>query len=287
MRRLIKVPDQSRLLAAGASPTENPKVQVTFPESGWIVGAVFDTRQNDGTAIARSACEVKLQTLGQQTALTTDGETDAYAPLVSLMGSAATTQVWPLVRKVRSNDSLWTQFRNVSPDLAINPFGGFFFLRDSDLPPGYRPGPVNSTLPACTRVMVDPRIAWDATLPSGTTGQAEVWQVKWDAWVTGFRFGLANDDGSGLGSIDAMLEVLGGECALTASGQNGGGSDFAPLPLLNSGESQFLRIVRKVKIDDLFRTYYRNVSLTTDFQPRGALFLRCDVDVKACSLTSG
>src|SRR5258708_10155484 len=83
--RIIKIPASPAPPAAiGSAPGKSAgPVQLEFLDSGWIVGAIFDSK-NAGTPAQRSSLGVQIITVGNTSAITSGTRERAFIP-VSLL----------------------------------------------------------------------------------------------------------------------------------------------------------------------------------------------------------
>lgn len=127
--RFIKAPN---LISIPAGTFGQDSV-VEFQQAGWLVS--FQATAVDPTSglevpNARAALEVKIETLGQQTALTTDGQSADYIPVALV--AFGLDQIFPMVREVAINDKLRLSFRNTS-NVALLPKAAFGFVARIDI----------------------------------------------------------------------------------------------------------------------------------------------------------
>lgn len=127
--RFIKAPN---LIAIPAGNFGSDSV-VEFQQDGWLVSFqadAVDPVSGLEVPLARAALEVKIETLGQQTALTTDGQSADYIP-ISLVAFGL-DRIFPMVREVAINDKLRLSFRNTS-NVALLPKAAFGFVAKIDI----------------------------------------------------------------------------------------------------------------------------------------------------------
>lgn len=289
--RVIKVPDVAPLAAAGLNgpPVESTSVNVRFFEDGFIVGASFDVL-NEGTQLARSSVGVRIECVGRESAITTDGDGAAFiqmnllCPWIQTIGVGA----FPLVRHVTTGDELRITYNNSATNegATYNPAGAFYFVADDELPEGcVYPDPLNTELPACTRALLVPNQLDSTGLPTslaaGVTGEDGVVKVNQDGLILGFRAEPLVNSGTGRAMFSAKLETFAKEEALTCDGT---AADFVHVPILCSGWESFLHLVKEACIRDRLRVNFRNTDDSAGVKAAGVWLLRGYSDVAARSL---
>lgn len=285
--QVLKIPDFAQLAAAGAgpplAPTTSPEQQLEFLAPGWIVGALFDSK-NASTHANRSSLAVRIFTVGQTSALTTDTKDRAYIPISLLspdMGAAG-LDVWPLVRHVEPYDKLSFSFQNLNTGGAQIPTGAVLFVPDEQVPDCVRPDPVGSSLPACTRAMLTPGGPDPVNFlaPGIWPDQIVTWQ--YDGIVNAFRAdNIADATGSNRANIAFLIDTWGGDrMAITTDGR---ASAWVTSTLLTCGPEQALRLLRRVEIRDQWRVSVQNTG-AGNLAPSSCFFLDGDRDILTRSL---
>jgi hypothetical protein len=283
--RIIKVPDYPTLSAAtGSTPFVGPDVQLEFLDSGWIVAAAFDIK-NEGASLGRSSVGVRLTTVGQGSAITTDTKTAAFVPitLINPQIGIGGIDLGPFVRHVIPNDKLNIAFQNQNLSTPWTPTGAFWWVADADVPEGVRPDPVGSSLPACTRfVLVPDQANPGAPLAASTIGDDGIVTWQYDGLVNAFRSDVLADNGDGRASFAVLIENWGQDRdAITTDGK---ASAYVTSTLLSAGPEQALRILRRVEISDQTRVSFQNTNGALSGSPCGVFFLDADRDVMTRSL---
>jgi hypothetical protein len=280
--RVITIPDVAQLAAASTgggvtTPTQSAAVQVTFQQSGWIVGIMFDA-QNEGTQTARSGLAAKITTVPNGQSWMTDGKAPTFCmlPLMcSINGSGL--DICPFNRHVAPNDRVNFEFQNWDAGNAHKPTAAIIFVRDEDVPEGVYPDPVGTDLPGITRIYTVPNQADPAT-PLAVSSQGQQGLVPWgdSGVVTVFRADVWNNSGFGKASIAALIDVWGGDrSSITSDGKS---AAFVQVPLLCSGPDQALRLRKRVQILDQVAVTLSNTNTTTTFAPAAAFMFRSDTD---------
>lgn len=131
--RTILVPNQGAQIAAGSDGADGI---VEFQMPGYItgfVGCALDPANGDLLPNARGSLAVRLETLGQQTAFTTDGQAVAFVPLA--LACWGDQQILPITRQVDIYDKIRVTFANQRPGGggALLARGAFLFVAQLDL----------------------------------------------------------------------------------------------------------------------------------------------------------
>lgn len=298
--RFIVLPDYPSISQpVGGTPVTGPDVTVEFQQNGYIIGFACDTKASFTQSLNYSM-GVRIVTGGSSQAITTDGDLAVFIPANLLcgvgQGAVPGPRVAPLVRRVRCNDRLNVAFSYFNPTVAppfipasINPIGGFWFLRDEDLPDGCEPMPLWADLPPATRFVLVPGQPDAATgIAPGVKSQDGIVNFQQHGLVTAFAAtgNQVNDNDNGfdqnLSSLAAAIQVVGSEAALTS---NGTSFTWAPLSLLMPSPLGLMPLCRRVAIRDKYRVSFKNIDPTRTLQPFGCFYVRCDADIAARDLS--